>query len=229
MRLNEIPRRLLGKMIHEVIILLSKILPEKGRVYTMHSIGDNRHALHISTNAFRAFLESIKDKNIVRLENWEKSKNFVCLTFDDVASSFYYNAFPLLKHYKMPFTVFVSCSLLDKNKYLTTEMLREIAACELCTVGSHGFEHSYFRNFNYKEATSDLKSSKRVLENLVGREVSVYAFPYGSLYACGFSRKNLIREYYKYGFGTIKAPINKWCVLPKYYLPRISVLEELKG
>ena len=188
-----------------------------------HSVGDEHHEFNVSINSFERFIESIKGSNIVRLEDYKKGNNFICLTFDDVADSFYYNAYPLLKKNKIPFTIFVSCDLLDREHYLSTAMLKEVSECDLCTIGSHGWHHSYYTDLKTREIEDELSSSRARLEELTNKKVELFAFPFGSIYACGLWNRKYVKKYYRYGFGTISAPVSKVCLLPDYYLPRICV------
>lgn len=218
--------RLVGKLIHITLPLLSRVFVQKGVVYMFHSIGDGRDEFNLPVDAFDSLLQKMSQlKIVVSLSDWEKKDRFICLTFDDVPESFYHNAFPLLKKYQMPFTIFVSSSLLDADGYITRDMLIEMSECEYCLVASHGRSHSFFVNFSEEEALSDLYESKRMLEELIGRTVELYAFPYGSIYACGLKQKKLVDKVYKYGFGTIAMPITHPLLLPSYYLPRINVDE----
>ena len=221
----DIFKRLFGKLLHLSVIYLSMIFPKKGKILMFHSIGDARHEFNMSINIFEKLLQSLKKENVVRLEEWESHNDYFCLTFDDVPDSFYYNALPLLKKYKIPFTIFVSCSLLDTEGFITSEMLKEIADCKLSTIGSHGWKHSYFVVLSREEAEKDLILSKETLEKLTRRNIDMYAFPYGSVYACGFSKTKMVSKYYKSGFGTIATSITKPSLLPNYYLPRIVVTD----
>lgn len=215
--------RVLSKIIHSFLIIISRILKRRGDIYMLHSVGDNLFDYNITVFSFECLLKKLQNKNVVRLEDWSKSNDFICVTFDDVPYSFYYNAFPLLKKYNIPFTIFVSCSLLDSEKYLSTKMLEEIAACELCTVGSHGCTHSFYADMNKSKAVLDLRNSKQFLERLTNKQVNLYAFPYGSIYACGLKNKKLVKQIYKYGFGTVDCSITKPLLCPKYFLPRINI------
>ena len=219
-------RRLFGKTYHTVYEVLAKVLKQRGCVYMFHSVGDPRHDFNISVDSFERFLSTLKRDKVVRLEEWERKDVFACLTFDDVADSFYYNAFPLLKKYRIPFTIFVSCSLLDTEGFITTDMLKEIAECELSTIGSHGWTHSFYADLSKDKAIVDLSSSKKKLEEITNRAIEVYAFPYGSVYACGMNNKKQAGVVYRYGFGTIASPITKPSLLPNYFLPRIKVGED---
>ena len=227
MDITDLVRRFKSKIKQEAITLLSGMLPVKGRVFMMHSIGDDRHKLSISKEYFNEFIRKVKNKRILHLGEWDNKNDFICLTFDDVADSFYYNAFPVLKQYGIPFTIFVSCELLDKEKYITTEMLKEMSSNELCTVGSHGLHHSMFVEFSKEEAIRELSESKTYLETIVNKPVTLFAFPYGSYYACGFSGKKRVLDFYDYGFSTVSISVTKPLITGKYFLPRINVTESL--
>lgn len=222
----ELVRRIVSKIIHQFYGFRAKNISVKGRVLMCHNVGGEKDYFNITTEQFEEILKRLNRKNVVRLEEWEKQNDFVCLTFDDVPVSFFLYAYPLLKKYDMPFTIFVSCSLLDTEGYITTEMLKEMADNELCTIGSHGWKHDFFFKFNEKDARRDLELSKKQLESLTGRSVELYAFPFGSFYACGLKNKHLVSDYYRYGFGTVEVPITNPLLLPNYYLPRINVTEE---
>ena len=98
-----------------------------------------------------------------------------------------------------------------------------MARYELCTIGSHGISHGEYALLNREEALKDLEESKMELERLIGKVVEMYAYPYGSYYACGYKNKHLAKGLYKYAFGTVACPITKPLLLKQYFLPRINV------
>lgn len=217
-------------MCHKIIIAIASIIKSRGRVFMIHSVGgDSNYEYNISSDDFEHFLRKIKNYPIIRLEEWESYDNFVVLTADDVHESFYRNAFPLLKKYGIPFTIFVSTSLIDTNGYISSDQLIEMSMCELCTIGSHGHSHSMYKNFTKDTALHDLELSKKRLLEITGREIQLYAYPYGSYFACGYNNKRLVQQFYKYGFGTIKCPITQPLIFSKYFLPRINVDNDLIG
>ncbi len=106
-------------------------------------------------------------------------------------------------------------------------MLEELADCNLCTVGSHGWSHSYFKNFSVFEAKKDLLSSKKYIEKIINKEINLYAFPYGSFFACGHKNIDIVGNYYMCGFSTVPIPITKPTLLSTYFLPRINVNKKI--
>lgn len=206
----------------------AKLFSEKGKVLMLHWVGDEvqdeeTEPFRISTEQCRKLFQWLKSKNTIRLENWEKEQDFFALTIDDVPENFYHNAYPLLKEAGIQFTLFVNVLLLGKEEFITREQLVEMSKNELCTIGSHGVGHGEFALLNKEQALRDLQDSKRELEQIIGKPVEMFAYPYGSYYACGYANKHLAREVYKYAFGTVACPITKPSFLKKYYLPRINV------
>ncbi len=231
--MKKIVRRIIGKICHLFHVNVAKLFINRGKVLMLHWVGDEplddeNEPFRISVAQCRKMLLWLQGNNVIRLEDWEHSKDFYALTIDDVPESFYHNAFPLLKKYDIPFTIFVNTTLLDTPGFVTTSQLIEMSQCELCTVGSHGVSHECFTSFDDTQAIADLQCSKEKLEGLIGKTVILYAFPYGSYYACGYIRKHLVSKFYRYGFGTVQTSITQPLIFKKYFLPRINITETTK-
>lgn len=226
--MKNILRRVVSKCIHLLHINAAKCFVPQGKVLMLHWVGDEAldgecEPFRITIAQCKRLLLWLKSKNSIRLENWEHSDDFYALTIDDVPENFYHNAFPLLKEYGIPFTLFVNVSLLNKKGFITKEQLLDMSQCQLCTIGSHGVNHSEYALLDKEEALRDLKESKRELEQLIGKPVEMYAYPYGSYYACGYTNKHLAGDVYKYAFSTVACPITKPLLLKRFFLPRINV------
>lgn len=216
-------RRMFSKGMQIYKIACSRTKRSIGHVLMIHQVGMNDEEFCITPEEFETLVVFLSKNHTIRLENWEEEKDFFALTIDDVPEGFYVYAFPILKKYKIPFTLFVSISLLDTEGYITTGQLLEMANSDFCTVGSHGVRHVEYYTLNGQEIAKDLKESKLKLSELIGKPVELFAFPYGSYYACGFKHKKIVIDTYKYGFGTVKSTITSPSALPHYFLPRINV------
>lgn len=221
-------RRVVSKCCHLFHIKVTKCFPTYGEVLMLHWVGDDKleaeyEPYRIPVFQFKKLVQWLSKRNTIKLENWEQEKGFYALTIDDVPENFYRNAFPILKEVGLPFTLFVNVSLIGKTGFITKEQLIEMANCEFCTIASHGIHHGEFALLNKSQALEDLLDSRQRLEEIVGKPVDMYAFPYGSYYACGYSNKYLAGKVYKYAFGTVACPITKPSLMKKYFLPRINV------
>lgn len=221
--LRKFIRRVFYKCLQTYRITISRKKTYVGQVLMVHQIGLTGGEFCITPKEFESLAIFLSKHHTIRLEEWESESNFYALTADDVPEGFYHYAFPILKKYNLPFTLFVSLSLLDTNGYITTTQLLEMAQSELCSIGSHGVRHVEYYLLNKQEVIIDLKESQKILSDLVHKPIEMFAFPYGSYYACGFNNKEFILDIYKYGFGTIKSHIMSPLVMPKYFLPRINV------
>ena len=145
---------------------------------------------------------------------------FASITFDDVPSDFYENAYPVLLSYNIPFTLFLTVDYIYKEGYLNQEQVIELSKNPLCTIGAHTLSHPKLRNCPYAER--EIYESKETLESLISKEIGYFAYPYGK--SSSISRKiiNIAADAgYKCAFGTSDAPIFDIIGKKKYYLPRI--------
>jgi peptidoglycan/xylan/chitin deacetylase (PgdA/CDA1 family) len=115
----------------------------------------------------------------------------VVLTFDDGYENFYEYAFPVLRRYGFPSTVYLIAGLIGRNSewfaadgrdtppLMNAERIRQLAG-EGVTFGSHGVSHVKLAQVEPDTARTEIERSKRELEALLGREVRHFCYPYGS-------------------------------------------------
>ncbi|MEI6528960.1 MAG: polysaccharide deacetylase family protein [Candidatus Falkowbacteria bacterium] len=106
------------------------------------------------------------------------NKNIV-LTFDDGYEDFYTEVFPLLKKYNYKATLYIIINKLGAPGYLTREQVKELASSGLVEIGSHTFNHPDLRVLKDKDAKFEITASKKILEQISGRPVTSFAYPFG--------------------------------------------------
>lgn len=202
-------------------------------VLMFHIVSDDYVAFHkedlsISIASFEAICDKIRELgvNVGRLEDIGNINSpTVFFTFDDVWKSVYENAIPILKKYKFPYTVFVSQELLDKNNYINHLELKQLTQEQLCTIGFHGVRHCITRDKNEKEL--EMIFDSKLLSEEVERDIHVFAYPYGSIYACGKKALKRIIKQYSFCFSTINCGISKLTLQNyRHFLPRINMNED---
>ena len=149
-------------------------------------------------------------------------KDKVVITFDDVPMDVYYNAVPILKKLHVPYTLYVSTSLIGTDGFMSREQIVELSNNRLCTIGSHSISHCKLKkrgvNLQY-----EIQTSKEALEQLIGKPVEHFAYPYGTPFAISARVIKFVENsrLYKSAVCTIPAYINKHSIENRYSLPRI--------
>lgn len=153
----------------------------------------------IKTSSFRQQMQAIKDSNlkVISMEDfiaWKKGKKkiedkSVVITIDDGWKTVYTEAYPVLKEFGYPFTVFLYTDYVDGGgAALTTPMIKEMQK-NGCTVGSHSISHPYPSKVKKEKAKGEksftnylqgeLGESRKELREKFGTSVNSYAYPGG--------------------------------------------------
>jgi peptidoglycan/xylan/chitin deacetylase (PgdA/CDA1 family) len=113
----------------------------------------------------------------------------VLITLDDGWKSVYTDAFPILREFGYPFTLYLYKNYVDGgNKALSSAMIREMIAAG-ATIGSHSVSHPYpvtIKGYRKKGPDAydaflrkEMGESKRFLEARFGVKAGTYAYPGG--------------------------------------------------
>ncbi|HUF62877.1 MAG TPA: polysaccharide deacetylase family protein [Verrucomicrobiales bacterium] len=132
--------------------------------------------------------ESIPVVPLAAYARWRNEKEnippgAVILTFEDGYRDVYEHAFPILKEFNYPFTVFVYSSFVDGGgRSLSRAQLEEMGRAGM-ELGSGGFRHRRFDQLDSDAAEEslreELEGSRRDLTGRFGRDVPYFAYPYG--------------------------------------------------
>lgn len=113
--------------------------------------------------------------------------NPVVITIDDGFKSTFTLAYPVLKKYNFPATLFLYTDFIEKNSNsLTWEEIKEMTKNKI-EIGSHTLSHcnliKYKENEKYEYYLDRIKKeiilSKDILESKIGGKVIFFAYPYG--------------------------------------------------
>lgn len=156
-------------------------------------------AMRIRTSKFRKQMEVIRQLGItvISLDDflaWKKGERDIpeksaLITLDDGWKSVYTDAFPILREFGYPFTLYLYKNYVDGGgKALTTAMIREMIAAG-ATIGSHSVSHPYpaaIKSYLKKGPDAydaflrkEMGESKRFLESKFKVKVGTYAYPGG--------------------------------------------------
>ena len=216
---------------------------DAARVYMFHSVVDTPMQVYsefaITKDSFERFIrhelsrgQKPMDAETLKraVDDSEAYKDYFAVTFDDIYDSVFENAYPVLKELNVPFIIFVTPKLIDtidpwhKHPMITMEHLKEMAADPLCIIGAHGVEHKKFREYNPEEAIASMNGSKEWLKNTFGKQVEIFAFPFGRKVEVSKANIRTLSECdYFCGFSALDGSLKQKWFSGRWFLPRILV------
>ena len=147
----------------------------------------------------------------------------ICITFDDGYESVYTRAFGVLHKYNFTAVVFLVADCINKTclwdedpePILTAEQISEMAEAGI-DFGSHSFSHRSLVELDTEELEKEVKGSKTALEELLGKQIEAFSYPYG---AFNETVKKMVQQSYKVAFSTKKGISD----IQGFALPRIDI------
>tara|TARA_A100001011_G_scaffold13676_1_gene14579 strand:- start:183 stop:1235 length:1053 start_codon:yes stop_codon:yes gene_type:complete len=204
---------------------------EKGILALMyHRFEENKYpSTNIKIDIFQEHLNIIRENSYSFLNpkyfelefNKVKRDKKILLTIDDAFSSFYLNAWPILKKDKIPLILFVSTESVGKKGYMSWDEILEISKEDFVFIGNHSHSHQYLVKYDFKKFREDITKSKKIFEKKLGYNSNFFSYPFGEY---SLEQKKYIAKNFDYAFGQHSGVIdlNK----DKYELPRFPINEK---
>jgi len=196
-----------------------------------HRFDENKYpSTNIRMNDFLEHIKIIEENNInfINPKNFEnelknnKSQRKVLLTIDDGFSSFYENAWPILKKRKIPFILFVSTREIGAFNYMTWDQIREISKENFVEIGNHSHTHEYLVEEKAELIKNDIERSISIFKKELGKNSDFFSYPFGE-YSIEF--KKIIKSLnFKYAFGQHSGVMDE--TKDFYEFPRFPINEK---
>ena len=172
--------------------------PVEGEIWMLHRVAEVRNEakeqceLEVTPQWLEAEINTYKQKGyrFVSLDTLPCRGPWVVVTFDDGYRDNYTLAYPLLKRLGVPFTIYVTTALIDNQMEawwypgqalgMSLGELKALATEPLCTLGAHTVDHPKLDTLTREQQRAEIEGSKRMLEEIIGREVKHFSFPHGA-------------------------------------------------
>lgn len=102
-----------------------------------------------------------------------------CITFDDGYGDSFSVAYPILKEYSFPATLFVIVNKIGQDGYLNFAQIRQMLNENLITIGSHTMNHPDILRLDGRELFYEIEESKKVLQDNLKYKIDLFAYPWG--------------------------------------------------
>jgi len=167
-------------------------------VYMYHSVGNNRIYFNVEPKSFARQMKYLKDNNyqvislakLVELMKSDKPlpKKTVVLTFDDGYHDNYVNAWPILKKYNFPATIFLATGFIGREikssegislKILDWPEIKKMHQSELIDFEPHTHNHIKLDRIDLNKAELEIIKSKKIIEEELNKKCCFFAYPKG--------------------------------------------------
>jgi peptidoglycan/xylan/chitin deacetylase (PgdA/CDA1 family) len=174
--------------------------PGRAAILTYHSLDESGSVLSVSPRVFAAQMRTLHQlgARVVGLSELRQAlagarppERLVALTFDDGFRNFYECGFPILQQYGFTATVFVVTDYcgktngwpgqpasVERRPLLEWRQIAEMSQAGIA-FGCHTCTHPDLRRITEREAEEELDRSRRLLEDVLGRTIESFAYPYG--------------------------------------------------
>lgn len=161
-----------------------------------HSIDTNSLFFTVRPEDFAEQMAYLKNKrfNVVplsRLVEWVETKQpiprrTVVLTFDDGYEDNYFNAWPILKRYNFPATIFLVSGSIGQTLYskqnipfriLDWSQIQKMHQSGLIDFQPHSLTHQKLSQIDLEQAKDEIKKSKDIIEKQLNKDCRLFAYP----------------------------------------------------
>ena len=196
-----------------------------------HRFDESKYpSTNIQMDVFTEQLEIIENEKIafIHPKDFEKAlsqnkkQRKILFTVDDALSSFYENAWPVLKEKKIPFILFVNTREVGSFNYMNWDQILELHKSPNVEIGNHSHSHEYLVDENSSFIKRDIEKSIKIFEEKLGSNSKFFSYPFGE-YSLAF--KKIIQDLgFKYAFGQHSGVIDETKDL--WELPRFPINEK---
>lgn len=180
-----------------LLLLSQPVFAGEANVFVYHRFGDSRYpSTNIDLEVFEAQLRYLAENQYQVLplgeiarrlaQGVELPEHCAGLSIDDAYATFLKGAFPLLRKYQMPATLFVNTASVGGDDYMTWKELQKVQGAGI-EIGNHSDRHSFLLNRRAGETTEqwrkrvrkDIQTAQDKLTEHLGKAPQVFAYPYG--------------------------------------------------
>ena len=148
-------------------------------------------------------------------------RNAVLVTIDDGDPSVLEAAVPVLQRHRVPAVLFAIADRPVGYRTMTDAQLREVAAAGV-EIGSHSLTHRSMARLPRAEAVHEAGASRQRLEDVIGRPVTAFAYPFGTRLDYSAETTEILREAgYEIAFTSQHGAVRPG--LDPLLLPRVKV------
>ena len=153
---------------------------KRSKVIFYHDIHSDKKFTEMSTSIdlFKKHIRIIRNNGYDIVANITKPTGQIKICFDDAFLGLYKNI-EFIKESNIAVQLFVISSFIGKKNHIDKSQLLELNNTGLVNIESHTHTHKILNQISDNEVKYELAESKKVLENLLTKEVNSICYPEG--------------------------------------------------
>lgn len=153
---------------------------KRSKVIFYHDIHSDKQFTEMSTSIdlFKKHIRIIRNSGYDIVANITKPTGQIKICFDDAFLGLYKNI-EFIKESNIAVQLFVISSFIGKKNHIDKSQLLELNNTGLVNIESHTHTHKILNKISDNEVKYELAESKKVLENLLTKEVNSICYPEG--------------------------------------------------
>jgi len=172
------------------ILLYHSVSSQSTDLYRPWAVSPDRfdkHMAYLSNSGFQPL--AVKDiLNTIKSGSLGTLKRPVGITFDDGLADFFDGAYPILKKYRFPATLYIATGYVGETSRWLADLGEQnrpmmswdqITSLDGIEIGSHTHSHPQLDIVPENQARDEILQSKKMLENHLNRSIDTFAFPHG--------------------------------------------------
>lgn len=189
---------------------------------------DNHAGLTVSDITFRGQMQYLKDRGYIPVKMQDIINFFdagtpvagksVLLTFDDGYDDNNNVAYPILREFNYPATVFLATGLMENPGYLTWNQINDMKNSGLMLFANHTWSHKNVGAQN-DIVEKEIMTADTQLKDHNQNQPKIFSYPYGI--ESGYAMSLLSKNSYQLAFTT--QPGSTLCRQLRFELPRIRI------
>lgn len=173
-----------GQGTNAIVLMYHDVMAERGRDTLWYDSTTDEVKRDVERlQEWGATFVSLEDLHKALVDDRPLPPRAVAITYDDSYQGFYDHAWPIYKEMGIPVAMFVHTNFIGSEQgrpKMTKETLKELSDSGLVTIGSHTQSHPEdFGKLAVEKQREELTESRRILEEITGKEVRTISWPNG--------------------------------------------------
>ena len=170
--------------------------------------------MYVTSKVFASQLEYLSKKySVIRLEQLQEwmegridfPKTPCVITLDDGWNDNYRNAFPSLRKFSLPATIFLVTGQIGEPEMMTWDQVKEMEAAGIA-FGSHTVTHGILRDREHDDICREFRESKKRLQEELKAPSEWFCYPKGEYDQAAYE---LVKKFYVAALTTNRGPVQK--------------------